>query len=137
MKKLYHFYDPNDLNRVYAIISKNPPPFCINHSLDGEIDGRYDVENDCVYEGATPEQIAESKRPLIEEIDEHYTNLISKEMQKPMEKMFRGVIIEPPTEVLDKVEALRNECNQKIAELGVDIESYRKSKRQIVTLINK
>jgi len=137
MEKLYHFYDPNNLNKVSGVISKTVPTNAINHVVNGQIDPRYDIENDCVYEGATPEQIAESKRPLIEQIDNEYTNLISKEMQKPMEKMFRGVISEPPIEVLEKVEALRNECNQKIAELGIDIESYRKSKRQIVTLINK
>jgi len=137
MKKLFHFYDPNNLNRVYGIISKTPPAFCINHIVDGQLDPRYVIENDCVYEGATAEQIAESKRPLIEEIDAKYTDLITKEMEKPMQKMFRGAINEPPADVLAKVDALINECNEKIAELGVDIESYRKSKRQIVTLINK
>lgn len=137
MKKLYHFYDPNDSNRVYAILSKTQPINAINHICNGEIDPRYDIENDCIYDGSSDEERAEAIRPLIEEIDNHYTDLISKEMQKPMEKMFRGVISEPPLEVLEKVEALRNECNEKIAELGVDIASYRKSKRQIVTLITK
>lgn len=117
----------------------------VKYRVNGE-NGAYDeyltieeIPNGAVYEtieivAPTETEIAESKRPLIEEIDDYYTKLISKEMQKPMEKIFRGVISEHPHDVLEKVEALRAECNEKILELGVDVSTYRKTKREVIIL---
>lgn len=67
MKNLYHVYDPNNQNRVHAIFSETKPDFSINHSVNGQIDPRYDVENDLIIEGATPEKIDEYNKSLIPE----------------------------------------------------------------------
>lgn len=83
----------------------------------------------------TDEEIAETKRPMIQEIDDYYTELISKLFRKPMEKLAVDEITEIPQDIKNERDRLRAECNQKISAIGVDIDVYRKSKRETIKLI--
>lgn len=47
-KQLYHFYEPENENRVRAGFFTEAPEFVINHVCNGEIDPVYDIENDCI-----------------------------------------------------------------------------------------
>ena len=58
------------------------------------------------------------------QIDLEYTTLISDLLRKHIEKKLIENI-EIPQEVLDERDRLRNECNQKILDLGVNDFNYR------------
>jgi hypothetical protein len=54
--KLYHIYNIKTFE-VTALLSENKPLNFINHVANGEIKPIYDLENDCVIEGATQDEI--------------------------------------------------------------------------------
>lgn len=86
-------------------------------------------------EGATSEEIVESKRDLIESIDNEYTTKISNLMRKSIEQFISdGTPI--PQNILDERNLLRNECNAKIAELGVNVQKYRETNKKEIILLN-
>lgn len=79
-------------------------------------------------------ELQESKRPLIEEIDRYYTKLISEFLSKWIEKKEFGEISEYPAEVENERNRLRDLCNAEIEALGIDVTTYRKTKRETITL---
>lgn len=76
---------------------------------------------------------AESKRGQIQKIDEYYTEMISKILRKPIEQKLR-LGLEIPDEVNEEVDGLRAKCNSEIEALGVDVEKYRETNREVITL---
>jgi len=79
------------------------------------------------YETIEYEEV-DSQTYLIEqalEIDSHYTNLISDLLRKHIEKLnIDGIPI--PQAVIDERDRLKEECNQKILDLGLNNFNYRK-----------
>jgi hypothetical protein len=65
MKSLYHYYDPTDENRVKAGLFEVAPDFTINHTVNGQIDPKYDVVNDVVFDGVSLEEIAETENSKV------------------------------------------------------------------------
>jgi len=102
---------------------------------------RYTIENQMVevldineipqgleYETIEYEEIV-SQTYLIQEalkIDLEYTGLISDLLKKHIEKLSLDSI-PIPQDVIDERDRLREECNQKIIELGINDFSYRSS----------
>ncbi len=84
-------------------------------------------------EGASVEEIRNIKKDAAILIDSEYTSLISKVLRKAMEDLLTEEIPIPQT-ILDERNRLRTECNQKIADLGIDVSVYRESNRKTITL---
>lgn len=86
MKTLYHVYNPNDENRVDALFSETVPQYVINHTCNGEIDPKYDLENDIIFDGASLEQQAEEIQQLENEIISRYNYLMMRALSSSMGK---------------------------------------------------
>lgn len=75
---LYHIYNTKTFE-VTAIISETRPNNAINHFVNGQIKPIYDIENDCIVEGATAEEILakenETIQNLINRINTAFTKL--------------------------------------------------------------
>jgi len=109
MKKLYHIYDPENSNRVTALLSETILEFSINHSVNGEFDPAFDIENDCIIdlkiftqeekECLCSQELAELKKENDLVIDDLvYTHVQRLVMDK----------IEIPQYIIDKKEELKS-----------------------------
>jgi hypothetical protein len=86
----------------------------------------WNFETQLFYEGATTQEINDTKIPQALEIDLYYTGLISDLLRKHIEKLsIDGIPI--PQDVIDERDRLRAECNQKILDLGITNFAYRQS----------
>lgn len=84
----------------------------------------YNSETFSFYEGATTQEINDIRIPQALEIDLYYTGLISDLLRKHIEKLsIDGIPI--PQEAIDERDRLRDECNQKVVELGIENFNYR------------
>jgi hypothetical protein len=104
--KLYHIYNPNDSNRVYAILSNESPDNVINHNCNGELVPVYDIENDKIIEGASEEEIEDYNS----ELKSNYSKMISEiqGLQEAIERFaFDGTAI--PKEIVQERERLKME----------------------------
>lgn len=94
--------------------------------VDTYIKPYWDFEALSFYEGATIQEINDTKIPQALQIDLYYTGLISDLLRKHIEKLsIDGVPI--PQDVIDERDRLRAECNQKILDLGITNFAYRQS----------
>ena len=103
--KLYHTYN-SDTFEVTALLSATKPLNSINQFVNGQLKPIYDVENDCIIEGATQQEV------------ETYNNI--KELENNQEKhsellktdwyftRFVEKGIEVPKEILEQRELIRN-----------------------------
>ena len=114
MKKLYHIYDPNNGNKVTALLSDTVPEYSINHIVDFQIEPYYDIENDCVRDAKVftqeekeylcNQEISELKK----ENDSSISDLVERHVQRyVMDK------IEIPQDIKDKKEELKTLYHQK------------------------
>ncbi|MCG2611509.1 hypothetical protein LZZ90_08310 [Flavobacterium sp. SM15] len=99
------------------------------------------------YEVASFEEIPEDANyEIIEnEINQNLQNIVAsieQEYEMKIDELLRVHIqkhiiegTEIPQNILDERNILRNECNDKIAALGIDVSAYRQSNRQIINLI--
>lgn len=84
----------------------------------------WDFETFSFYEGATVQEINDIRIPQALEIDLYYTGLISDLLRKHIEKLsINGIPI--PQSAIDERDRLRDECNQKVVELGIENFNYR------------
>lgn len=86
METIYHIYDPNNQNRVSARPFETTPEFAINHVCNGEIDPMYDVVNDVIFDGATPEQVTIRINELENEIINKFNYLLMRALSSSMGK---------------------------------------------------
>jgi hypothetical protein len=86
----------------------------------------WNFETQLFYEGATAQEINDTKIPQALEIDLYYTGLISDLLRKHIEKLSIDSI-PIPQDVIDERDRLRAECNQRILDLGVTNFAYRQS----------
>lgn len=124
----------NYSNKIKKLITGEIFPMDEFHEL-------YSEYNSCRLSGGNITHIeffegeeAESRRGEIQKIDSYYTKLISNKIAKWIEKKEFGEITEIPPEIVNERNLLREECNQKIAELGVDIETYRRTNKETIIL---
>jgi hypothetical protein len=66
--KPYTLYNPETLEILVTIFSEVKPENATEKMSNGQIKPMYDNLNDVIYEGATPEQIAEYRRLLVPDI---------------------------------------------------------------------
>lgn len=96
----------------------------------------FDFENEIYYEGATPEEMNQDKIKKAIEIDLFYTKKIADLMVKHNDKFIEALYNETtyiiPQLALDEKQELKNECNAKIAELGITDYTYRQSVPKLV-----
>lgn len=84
----------------------------------------WDFENNSFYDAATQTEINDIIISQALQIDLYYTSLISDLLRKHIEKkMLENVDI--PQDVIDERDRLRDECNQKVVELGIENFNYR------------
>lgn len=114
MKKLYHIYDPQNGNKVTALLSETVPDNSINHIVDGQIEPYYDVENDCIKDAKvfTQEEIEFLCNSEIEELREKTSLEISELLREPKERE-RMEGIEIPQEIHDNYRYMKELYNQK------------------------
>lgn len=131
--KNYSIIDENDF-LLFAAPSIECPENGVPELLtDNFLKPKFDRETRSFYEGATSEEVAESKREQVESIDLSYTNIISDLMRKSIEKL-AAEQIPIPQSVLDERNALRAQCNLEIDALGIDVSIYRDSNRETLMM---
>lgn len=86
----------------------------------------YNFETFSFYEGATTQEINDIRIPQALEIDLYYTAVISDLLRKHIEKLSIDNI-PIPQDVIDERDRLREECNQKILDLGITNFAYRQT----------
>jgi hypothetical protein len=101
MKKLYHFYNPKDNNRVKAGLYEVAPEFVINHICNGEIDPVYDVKNDRIIDIGVRDTKAEIE-VLRQKTETEIDAFISPHVQKLILRQ-----VEIPIEIMQEYNAMR------------------------------
>ena len=101
MKKLYHFYNPKDNNRVSAGLFFKAPENAINHICNGEIDPVYDVENDRIIDIGVRDTEAEIE-VLRKKTETEIDAFISPYVQKFILRQ-----VEIPVEIMQEYNAMR------------------------------
>jgi len=94
--KLYHFYIPEQNNRVIAGLFETAPKNEINHIVNGQIKPIYDIENDCIIEGATQEEVETYNKSLV-------PDSIS-QMKLRMQLILNGISISSIYAMIDSIE---------------------------------
>jgi hypothetical protein len=102
MKKLYHFYNPNDLNRVSAGLFFEAPENAINHICNGEIDPVYDVKNDRIIDIGVRDTEVEIE-VLRQKTETEIDAFISPYVQKLILRQ-----VEIPVEIIQEYNAMRD-----------------------------
>lgn len=114
-RQLYHYYDPNDENRVKAGLYSEAPEFVISHVCNGEIDPVYDKENNRIVEHQSVD-ISEKMNQEIEALRENTKREISKFMYEYNERLsIRQIPI--PEDVMRKYDEMRAEFHIKKTEI--------------------
>lgn len=128
MEKLYHYRNPisGELTEARLFEEGMQPDNYYEKNNPGFVKCIYDIENDLVYEAATLEEIAIARKETIESIDSFYTDKINRLVSGWMQRKEFGDINEIPQSVYDERNTLRLECNQKISELGISLQQFRK-----------
>ena len=103
--KLYHIYNTETF-QVTALLSETKPLNSINQVANGQLRPIYDVENDCIIEGATQQEIETyNKIKELEKKQEQHNELLKTDwyFTRFIEK---GIAV--PKEIIKQRELIRN-----------------------------